>query len=95
MPTYDITHDTTTREMDSESKVPMGAIDWQTTKSRTITVTGNNLKGDIKLALSGANASLFSLSTTTISQSAGSGYVTIKYAPDAVASSPALALPRL
>ena len=86
VPTYDITPDTTTRVMVSESKVDMGAIDWQTTKSRTITVTGNNLKGDIKLALSGANASLFSLSTTTISQSAGSGYVTIKYAPDAVAS---------
>ena len=52
--------------------------------SKTVTISGTNLKGDISLAISGANADLFSVSPKTIAQSAGSGTVTVTYNPTAV-----------
>lgn len=86
VPTYDITPDTTTRITVSTTKVDMGAIDWETTKTATITVSGNNLKDDIHLAVSGTNASLFKLSTNTISRNTSTGNVTITYKPNEVAA---------
>ena len=86
VPTYDITPDTTTRITVSATKVDMGAIDWETTKTATITVSGNNLKDDIHLAVSGTNASLFKLSTNTISRNTSTGNVTITYKPNEVAA---------
>ena len=86
VPTYDITPDTTTRITVSTTKVDMGAIDWETTKTATITVSGNNLKDDIHLAVSGTNASLFTLSTNTISRNTSTGNVTITYKPNEVAA---------
>ena len=52
--------------------------------SKTVTISGTNLKGDISLAISGANADLFSVSPKKIAQSAGSGTVTVTYNPTAV-----------
>ena len=50
--------------------------------TKTVTISGSNLEGDINLALSGANADLFSLSTSTIEKAAGSATVTITYSPE-------------
>ena len=52
--------------------------------TKTVKITGTNLKGDINLAISGTNANLFSVSPTTISKSAGSGTVTVTYTPTSV-----------
>ena len=49
--------------------------------SKTITVTGNALEGDITLALSGADANLFELSQTTIAKASANANVTITYTP--------------
>ena len=54
-----------------------------TPASQTVTISGERLAGDINLALSGDNADLFSLSTTSISQSDGSATVTVTYNPTA------------
>ncbi|MDD6669025.1 MAG: family 43 glycosylhydrolase, partial [Bacteroidales bacterium] len=54
--------------------------------SKTVKITGNYLEGDINLALSGANADLFSLSSTSIAQSAGSADITVTYSPTAAGS---------
>lgn len=47
----------------------------------TINITGSSLSGDISLSLSGANASLFSLSTDKIAQASAKGNVTVTYSP--------------
>ena len=52
--------------------------------SKSLSVNAVALKGDVTLALSGANAEYFSLSTSTISKEGGS--VNITYAPKAVGS---------
>ena len=49
--------------------------------SKSITVSGSNLRGAINIALGGTNANQFSISSTSISQSAASGTITIKYKP--------------
>lgn len=51
--------------------------------SGSISITGSALKGDITLALSGADASQFTLSTDKIAQAAVSGSVTVTYSPQA------------
>ena len=59
-----------------------------TSKTGSVTFTGVNLTGNISLALSGTNASLFSIDKTSIAQSGGSasGKVTITYSPTAAGS---------
>lgn len=52
--------------------------------TKTFTVTGANLRGDISLALSGTNANQFSISSTSISQSAASATITVTYKPTAI-----------
>lgn len=47
--------------------------------TKTLAVTGNNLSGNISLALSGTNASLFSLNTSSLTSVGGS--VTVAYRP--------------
>ena len=54
--------------------------------SKSITVSGTNLRGAIKIALEGTNANQFSISSSSISQSAASGSITIKYKPTAFGS---------
>ncbi len=84
VPVYDLDPDTTTRVVVTPDKVEMGAIDYEATKAISVAVTGNNLKGDIKLSLVGRDAAMFSLDKTTITKAAGSGAVTVTYAPAAV-----------
>ena len=50
-------------------------------KQATVTFTGANLKSDISLSLSGAEASMFSIDKTSLGTSGGT--VTITYAPNA------------
>lgn len=49
--------------------------------SKSITVSGSNLRGDIKIVLEGTNANQFNISSSSISQSVASGTITIKYKP--------------
>ena len=51
--------------------------------SKTFTVSGSDLRGDINLSLSGADAGMFTISSTSISQSAASGTITVTYTPTA------------
>ena len=53
------------------------------TANKSITVTGTNLTANISAALSGTNASLFSIDKSSIAQSSGSasGSIKITYAP--------------
>ena len=53
----------------------------ESTASKSVTFTGYKLTGNITLALSGANASLFSLSANSLA--AAGGAVTVTYAPTA------------
>lgn len=48
---------------------------------KEITVTGSYLKGDITLAIEGANAEKFELSQYSISQADGSAKIEVKYTP--------------
>ena len=57
-----------------------------TPTTKTVKISGANLAGAINLALSGANADLFSLSSTSIAQSAGSADITVTYSPTAAGS---------
>lgn len=50
-----------------------------TPATKTITITGGNLTGDISLALSGTNANKFSINTTSLASTGGN--VTITYNP--------------
>ena len=52
--------------------------------TKTITVSGSNLRGNIKLALSGTNADCFKLSSTSIATTSGS--ITVTYAPKSFGS---------
>ena len=56
----------------------------ESTATKSVTFTGANLTGNISLALSGANASQFSLSASSLGTSGGS--VTVTYAPTAAGS---------
>lgn len=84
VPVYDLEPDTTTRVTVTPGKVEMGAIDYEATKTTVISVAGNNLKGDIKISLEGRDAAMFSIDKTTITKAAGSGAVTVTYAPATV-----------
>ena len=69
--------------------IAFGATNTSTPLSQTVTVRGVNLSsGNLTLSLSGANAAMFSLSTTSISKAqAEAGYtITITYSPTAVAN---------
>lgn len=64
----------------SKSNVDMTATVGESATS-TITVSGTSLEGDISLALSGTDASMFSISATSIAQATASGKITITYTP--------------
>ena len=68
--------------------VPSSTLAFETMKdsstSKSLSVNAVALKGDVTLALSGANAEYFSLSTSTLTKDGGS--VNITYAPKAVGS---------
>jgi hypothetical protein len=73
----------------TEAEVPAMSAYADATDTETITVNGLNLTGDITLALSGTDAAQFSLSTSTLSPTAGSvtdASVTITYEPTAAGS---------
>jgi hypothetical protein len=79
-PTIQVTEETV-----SAMSITVGGTD-----TETITVNASNLIGDITLAVTGANESLFTLSTYTLAHSSGSvsnQSVTITYTPDAPAAS--------
>lgn len=68
----------------TESSVAAMAANVGSTDSKTITVSGKGLSGAITLALSGANADQFSVSTTSLplaADSVASTVVTITYTP--------------
>jgi len=68
----------------AESSVAAMAANVGSTDSKTITVSGKGLSGAITLALSGANADQFSVSTTSLplaADSVASTVVTITYTP--------------
>ena len=67
----------------SSAALSLSTID-NTPVTKTFTVTGVNLRGDISLSLSGTNANQFSISSTSISQSAASATITVTYKPTAV-----------
>lgn len=58
---------------------------WQEA-AQTIKVAGTNLKGDISLKLSGADAQFFSISPTTIAKATASANVTVTYKPTEIGS---------
>ena len=64
----------------SSSSVSMEAVVGESATS-SISVSGSALEGDISLALSGTDASMFSISPATIAKATASGKVTITYAP--------------
>ena len=70
----------------TESFVPAMTAVVGATDSKTITVSGTNLTADISLAVSGANADQFSVSSATISKGTGTvtdQIVSITYTPTA------------
>lgn len=72
-----------------ETSIPAMVAVVGSTDAETITVSGLNLTTNISVALSGANADQFSLSTETVTQTGGtapSTVVTITYTPTAQAS---------
>lgn len=73
--------DPTLYSPNSGSTVDFGTVIYQQNTTKTITVTGSNLTGDLNLTLSGNDASYFSIPVTTISKTdAQTGYnLTISY----------------
>lgn len=57
-----------------------------TSVSKTVTISGANLRGDISLAISGANADQFAISSKSISKDNASGTITVTYSPTAEGS---------
>ncbi len=53
------------------------------TATSVIEVNGSNLAGDINLSLSGTNASMFSISASTIAKATAKGDITVTYTPSA------------
>lgn len=67
--------DPTLYSPNSGSTVDFGTVIYQQNTTKTITVTGSNLTGDLNLTLSGNDASYFSIPVTTISKTdAQTGY---------------------
>lgn len=85
VPDYNL-NDTTTSVTVSVDKVAMGEVEEGNTGQATINVAGKNLKGDIKLSITGTNASLFSVAPATIARATASGNVTITYKPQVFGS---------
>ena len=83
VPTYDL-NDTIARVTVSADKIAMDNIECGMTGQATINVTGSNLKDDIKISVTGANANLFSVSPSTIARTTASGNVTVDYKPQAL-----------
>ncbi len=54
--------------------------------TKTLNVKGENLTGNISLALTGTDAAQFSLSSSTIAKSVASADITVKYSPIAAGS---------
>ncbi|MBQ4344910.1 MAG: N-acetylmuramoyl-L-alanine amidase [Muribaculaceae bacterium] len=81
-PTYSVSEITpaTPTVKSSKSSVSLTATVGETATSK-ITVSGTSLEGDITLALSGVDASMFSISSSKIAQATASGSITITYAP--------------
>lgn len=76
-----------------ESSVPVMDATVGNSDSKTLTISGSDLLGDISLAISGPNADQFSISTPTLVQSAGvvsSTSISITYTPTFVAAHSAL-----
>ena len=82
VPTYtvDVIKPATPTVTASKSKVALDATVGQSV-SATITVSGSSLNGDINMALSGTDASMFSISPTTIAKATASANVQVTYAP--------------
>ena len=66
-------------------KASKSSLSFVTTSGHTatakVTISGSNLENDITLSISGTDASLFSLSSNTITKSAASGEIKITYSP--------------
>ena len=82
VPTYtvDVIKPATPTVTASKSKVALDATVGQSV-SATITVSGSSLNGDINMALSGTDASMFSISPTTIAKATASANVQVTYTP--------------
>ena len=74
------------------STVDFGKIPYQQMSTKTITVSGANLTGDLSLSLSGTNVAYFSIPVNTISQAnAQTGYsLTITYNAQSIGNHTAL-----
>ena len=75
--TADPTLTTTATNTDFGNIAVGGAVD------KTFSVTGSNLQGDITMSITGANASAFVVTPTTILKANQKGNITVKYAPTA------------
>ncbi len=51
--------------------------------SKTFTVSGSDLRGDIAISLSGTDAGMFTISSTKIAENNASGTITVSYNPSA------------
>ncbi|HLP04136.1 MAG TPA: lamin tail domain-containing protein [Paludibacter sp.] len=72
-----------------EASVPAMNATVGSAVSKTITISGTNLTGDIALEISGTDASMFTLSQATVSQNSGtvaSTAVTVTYTPTVAGS---------
>ena len=67
------------------TSLAFGNVTVNSNKEMTFTLTGSDLTANAALALSGANASMFSVNPTSVTQSAGSidQTITVTYAPTA------------
>lgn len=65
----------------SASNTDFGNIAVGGAVEKTFTVTGDNLKGDITMSITGANASSFVVTPSTILKANQKGSITVKYAP--------------
>lgn len=70
----------------AETSIPTITASVGSTGTSVINVSGLNLTGDVTLALTGADASLFSLSANSVAQVGTSTEITINYTPIALGS---------
>lgn len=70
----------------AETSIPTITANVGSTGTSVINVSGLNLTGDVTLALTGADASLFSLSANSVAQVGTSTEITINYTPAALGS---------
>lgn len=62
--------------------INFGSIALGGVKSQTISINGENLKGNINISVSGANASQFSVSQSTIFRANQKGDITVNFSPN-------------